>query len=132
MTRGVGPNPCLSLHAVRGAKVAEVEAGPEEASESPKICCGIGKAITAMKQVITGSQGLSSVPKDGVWPLPPFQTPVNRAEVVITVRPKKALPQSLPSFSDTSSIPSTSQMGPPSSTTPSLLSVKLSGSRKRH
>ena len=110
--------------------MVEAEAEAEEATESPKIRCSVGKAIASVKQFVTGSQG-PSIPKDGAPSFISSPNQINRAEVVITVRQKKAVPEPIVVTSDTSSIPPDSQMALPSSSTPSFLSVQSSGSHKR-
>ena len=87
------------LHAVRGTKTVEAEAGPEEVEESPRIRCGVGKAIASVKQFVTGSQG-PSIPKDGAPSFTSSPNRVNQAQVVITARQKKMVPEPIVVTSD--------------------------------
>jgi hypothetical protein len=112
----------------------------DEAVASPKKRSGVGKALASVKQMVSGAKEAGSSSKDGARPIFPSEPPVNRAEVVIAVRPKRPLPERAPSPppTDTSSVLAKSIMGPPPSSSasirsfaPSTLSLESSGSRKR-
>jgi hypothetical protein len=104
----------------------------DEATESPKKRSGVRKAIASVKQIVSGTKEAGSPVKDGARPLSSFERPVNRAEVVIAVRPPKrqvsqTVAPPLPSV-ETDSVLADSSMGPPSSSSPSIRSFPPSTS----
>lgn len=129
--------------AVKVSKNASESAEVAAVVESPKKRSGVGKALESVKQMVVGSKAESSSGhRNGARPLLRPSNSVNRAEVVITVPPKKPVPLPIPPVHaslDSSSVLPEPVMGPPPSSSPSIRSFapstssrQTAPSRKRH
>jgi hypothetical protein len=110
-------------------KGKEVAQDPEE---RPTKCRALGRALDTMKKLVPGmEESGSGGSKDGAPPPSSFGLPINRAEVVISVKRRKPVHQEAVPIASMAP-PSISSMAPPLSSSPSVSSFRSTGSRKRN